>query len=469
MTLARQIEETRAKFRRHVLACDYVMQLAVKVLRRVHEGELPFDRTVQVSVTDQLEKNQILGRLPSNLRTLETLLKRNQHDYNLATSKSRSPAQRRAAWRRLGRRRRRAVRLIEELGLRTQRIEPMIKTLEEFSRRVDELKARIDDHRRNKGRPQQREPWLTEFRNILRATQESPTSLRNRVGYLKEVYARYQEAKRGLSEGNLRLVVSIAKKYRNRGLSFLDLIQEGNAGLMRAVDKFEYRRGFKFCTYATWWIRQAITRAVADQSRTIRIPVHMVETMSKVRSVSRKLQQAGGREPTIEEIANASETCVDEARRVLAMSRYPISLDRPVGNSEDSHFGDLLPDSTHEESGHRRHAGHAAASHQQGPQDAQLPRARDHQAPLRPGRRLQLHPGRSGPHFQGDPRAHPPDRGQGRPQAAAAQPQPGVGRVFGLGFVPPIIQTACGCEAAAVLVDGKLPAEVEDCKKPDLE
>ena len=181
VTLARQIEDTRAKFRRHVLECDYVMQLAVKVLRRVHDGELPFDRTVQVSVTDQLEKYQILGRLPSNLRTLETLLKRNQHDYNLATSRSRPPAQRRAAWRRLGRRRRRAVRLIEELGLRTQRIEPMIKTLDEFSRRVDELKGRIDEHRKTKGRPHLREPWLTEFRNILRGTQESPTSLRNRV------------------------------------------------------------------------------------------------------------------------------------------------------------------------------------------------------------------------------------------------------------------------------------------------
>ena len=344
VTLAKQIELTRARFRRRVLECDFVIQTAVKVLRRVHDGDLPFDRTVQVSVTDQLEKHQILGRLPHNLRTLETLLKRNRRDYNLATSKTRIAAQRRAAWRRLGRRRRRAVRLVEELGLRTQRIEPMIKTLEEFSRRVDELRARIDEHVAAKGPLKQREPWIAEYRNILRNTQESPTSLRNRVAYLKGIYRQYQHAKRGLSEGNLRLVVSIAKKYRNRGLNFLDLIQEGNAGLMRAVDKFEYRRGFKFCTYATWWIRQAITRAVADQSRTIRIPVHMVETMSRVRNVSRKLLQKLGREPTLEETARASETCVDEARRVLAMSRYPISLDRPVGNSEDSHFGDLLPD-----------------------------------------------------------------------------------------------------------------------------
>ena len=348
IALAKQIEVTRARFRRRVLECYYVMKQAYRVLERVHDGDLPFDRTVQVSVTDRLEKEQILGRLPHNLKTLEVLLKRCHRDYSVATSKSRPMGQRRAAWRRLGCSRRRSVRLVEELGLRTQRIEPMIKTLEDFSRRVDELKARIDEHRKNRGPVKEREPWVMEFRSILRATQETPTSLRNRVRFLKGIYAQYQEAKRGLSEGNLRLVVSIAKKYRNRGLSFLDLIQEGNAGLMRAVDKFEYRRGFKFCTYATWWIRQAITRAVADQSRTIRIPVHMVETMSRVRNVSRKLLQELGREPTIEETANASGTCLDEARRVMAMSRYPISLDRPVGNSEDSHFGDLLPDGTAE-------------------------------------------------------------------------------------------------------------------------
>ncbi len=348
IALAKQIEINRAKFRRRALECGYVLEIAVKILRRVLDGSLPFDRTIQVSVSDRLEKNQILGRLPHNLRTVEVLIKRNRHDYQIATSRSKPMGKRRAAWRRLGQRRRRAVRLVEELGLRTQRIEPMIRVLEDFSRRVDELKARIDQHRAQNLPAEERQPWLVEYRNILRTLEETPTSLRNRVGYLKEIYQKYQEAKRGLSEGNLRLVVSIAKKYRNRGLSFLDLIQEGNAGLMRAVDKFEYRRGFKFCTYATWWIRQAITRAVADQSRTIRIPVHMVETMSRVRNVSRKLRQSLGREPTLEEIAQASQTGVDETRRVQSMSRYPISLDRPVGNSEDSHFGDLLPDGTAE-------------------------------------------------------------------------------------------------------------------------
>ncbi len=346
--LAKRIEETRRRFRTKLLENHYVLVEAYKTLKKVYRGQLPFDRTVQVSVTDRLEKEQIIGRLPHNLRTLQTLLKRNRHDWKVSLSKSASQRRRAEAWRSLARRRRRSVRLIEELGLRTPKIESRIELLRRFSFRLDEIEKEISDQRRTKHGREVKERLLHERRQILTACQETPQSLKRRVAMLTKVYGEYQQAKRELSEGNLRLVVSIAKKYRNRGLSFLDLIQEGNAGLMRAVDKFEYRRGFKFCTYATWWIRQAITRAVADQSRTIRIPVHMVETMSRVRNVARQLLQELGREPTIEETARRADVTVEEARRVLTMSRFPISLDRPVGNSEDSQFGDLLPDGTAE-------------------------------------------------------------------------------------------------------------------------
>jgi RNA polymerase primary sigma factor len=173
---------------------------------------------------------------------------------------------------------------------------------------------------------------------------ESPVEVVRRVRELNTVFWEYEQAKRDLSGGNLRLVVSIAKKYRNRGLSFLDIIQEGNTGLMRAVDKYEYKRGYKFSTYATWWIRQAITRAIADHARTIRIPVHMIETMGKLRTIQKALEQESGIQPTIEELADRAGMTAPEVRRVMKISKHPVSLDRPVGESEDSYFGDFIED-----------------------------------------------------------------------------------------------------------------------------
>jgi len=236
------------------------------------------------------------------------------------------------------------VTLVEELSIRTQRIQPLMKKMEQISGRMEEIVGMLEQMKGNRTCKEERANLDKELEDLMMMTLEEPEALQKRVRVMNHRFTEYEDSKRSLSGGNLRLVVSIAKKYRNRGLSFLDLIQEGNTGLMRAVDKYEYRRGYKFSTYATWWIRQAITRAIADQARTIRIPVHMIETMSRLRNVSKKMVQELGREPTMEELAEAANITVEETRRVMKISKHPISLDRPVGESEDSYFGDFIED-----------------------------------------------------------------------------------------------------------------------------
>ena len=344
ISLAKKIEVTRKRFRRHLLECDFTMKSAIDILKKVHMGELPFDRTIKVSVTEGLDKNQILGRMPHNLKTLDYLRQKNIADFQKTMLPETTAKEKKELWRSLLIRRRKMVTLVEELSLRTQRLQPVMKRLQQIANRVQELLANLENLKNVKSAKDDRANIQRELTDLLMITMETPESLKHRQECIETRVASYELAMRELSGGNLRLVVSIAKKYRNRGLSFLDLIQEGNTGLMRAVDKYEYRRGYKFSTYATWWIRQAITRAIADQARTIRIPVHMIETMSKLRKVSKQLLQEKGREPTIEEMAEAAEVSLEETRRVMKISRHPISLDRPVGESEDSYFGDFIED-----------------------------------------------------------------------------------------------------------------------------
>ena len=347
--LAKKIETTRMIFRRMVLESDYASQQAVEILDLVHEGNLPFDRTMRISTAEENAKEKVAARIPYNVRTIKKLLGLNREAWEQLIGDI-SDTRRATIIAEMDTRRRKMATLLEECCIRTGRIQPLLRKLQSINRKMQDLDRRLAKAEKFPDRYDPEDTFVMgeESQGLKSLVTEELSELTDRTRRIEKVFGEYEQAKRDLSGGNLRLVVSIAKKYRNRGLPFLDIIQEGNTGLMRAVDKYEYKRGYKFSTYATWWIRQAITRAIADHARTIRVPVHMIETMSKLRNIQKNLLQELGREPTVEEIALKAKMPIEETRRVMKISRHPISLDRPVGESEDSHFGDFIEDERQE-------------------------------------------------------------------------------------------------------------------------
>ncbi len=353
--LAKRIELSSSRFRRRILESPVAMAYVFELYDKVKQNRESLDKIMRNSHPAGTDKNDVLTRLPGHMESLRRIYDIQADLWRRMEDSSLSAARKAQCFSEMRARQRRMAILLEELGLRTgkmlvirDRIVKLASDAEKLMKEEASLKSRHD--RLN---PQEKRRLEISRDKLLRIRMEAKEPLSRLMVRARQVdrrFTEYQTVKQKLSSGNLRLVVSIAKKYRHRGLSFIDLIQEGNTGLMKAVEKYEYRRGYKFSTYATWWIRQAITRAIADQARTIRIPVHMIETMSKLRRITKQLVQEIGREPTVEEIALQADIPVAEARRVLRISKHPISLDRPIGagDSDDSHFGDFIEDKTAE-------------------------------------------------------------------------------------------------------------------------
>jgi RNA polymerase primary sigma factor len=342
LALAVRLETKRRRYRHAALSNWRTLDAVVETFEKVQKGQLALDPSIDVVTTLHLTRENILKRMPYNLRTMRHILDMSEGDfrvYQRTTSASGKSRLRREGHRRL----RKAVRLAEELSPRIDLLDRWTDELRDLARQMENL----DHHEgaaRSAAERERRAKQVKQLRDLMLEARSDVDDLKRMVRVLERRRAHYQKARRELAEGNLRLVVSIAKRYRSRGLPFSDLIQEGNRGLMRAVDKYEHRLGYKFGTYATWWIRQGITRALADHARTIRVPCHQVGTLAAVERVRGELSVANGREPTVEEIAAVLGVTAEETQSLRAVSRHPVSLHEPLGGEGERALEDFLDD-----------------------------------------------------------------------------------------------------------------------------